>query len=233
MGKVTRLRPPGTPDAIRLAFGPEQARRSLLPVIRRFCPPAGRSVMIDEDPRRWTAGWKMEDAEALRPLALERARRIPDCARLHRLRMMFAAVLRGETEPELTRALICKMLSVMPAARAQSPGAYVEAALAILGEVDFEHVDSEHYAGYSPPIVAAAARTILREMTFTPSIAELVESCRAARAAFRGAERDAAMLLRLRAEADMVLVELDLLSEDGSILGDEPAKEDDDDIIPW
>lgn len=231
MGKITRLRPRTTPDAIRLAFGPDHARRTLLPIARRFCPPPGASVSLDDDPRRWTPGWRLEDAEELRGLALERARGIPDCGRLHRFRAMFSAVLRGATEPELTRALLCKMLSVMPAARAQSPEAYVEAALAELAEGDLETADGD-LLGFSPPIIAAAARSIIRKITFTPSIAELLDACQAARRDFRQAARDTSLLLRLRAEADLILVEIDLLLEDGTIRGEEKP-EDDDDVIPW
>ena len=81
----------------------------------------------------------------------------------------------------------------------------------VLSDVD----EVPPYRGFSPPVVAAAARQSLRTLKFCPSIAELHELCVAARAAYRQAAHDVETLADLRGDAELVLLELDEWGSDG------------------
>jgi len=190
---------------------PDRTRKALAPLIVKYCRAPDASRDIHEDPRLTAPGWNIDDAPALRRLALQRIADLPDCATLRPIAEHFDAIWRGGPAENFTRLILSRMLDAIPNARPASPEAYVEAVIDVLADVD----EVPPYRGFSPPVVAAAARQALRTLKFCPSIAELYDLCVEARAAYRRAARDVATLADLRCDAQMVLIELDEWASDG------------------
>ena len=200
------------PARLPIVFDPDRpdpTRKALLLVIERYRPSGSRN--ISEDPRlrsrEWGTDqfdWGPREAAALRPFAHRRIADIPDCPTLHRIEDHFDTIWVGATAETITRGILSRMLDSFPNARPQSPETYLDAAVDVLTE---EH-GNPPYTGFSPSVVASAAREALRTLKFCPAISELYDLCTEARASFRHVASNISHLVQLRSDAELVLIEL-------------------------
>lgn len=124
-----------------------------------------------------------------------------------------ATLHRALTEPAdeaIATAIITAMLAAMPTAARIEPD-YVEAVAFVLTdpETDEENFEAEffHLRGYSAIVIFAAAKIVLRNSTFQPSIAEFIAAARKARRAVFDALNLAGNLIELREQAEELVAD--------------------------
>jgi hypothetical protein len=108
-----------------------------------------------------------------------------DFARLSAACELIASETIGETNAPAARALFALMLAAIPAAKGFDSAVYLDALLnTVLSEPAEEpnqYGGQRHVGGFTPVVIASAVRAIWRSKTFTPSIAEVLETLRAQR----------------------------------------------------
>ena len=104
-----------------------------------------------------------------------------DFARLSAACELIASETIGETNAPAARALFALMLAAIPAAKGFDSAVYLDALLNTVLSEPAEEPNQRHVGGFTPVVIASAVRAIWRSKTFTPSIAEVLETLRAQR----------------------------------------------------
>jgi hypothetical protein len=155
-------------------------------------------------------GLNTEKAFKCRDAALRRCKKMPSMEKLQTARDAFREATYGKTDEAAARLIGVAMPAAVNYNAATS---YTDAMVDVLMFSD----DDDRYPGFTPPVLALAARDILRTERFPPSIALFLERAREERGNFYRLLAAANTLIELRDDAEWVLIMTDdiTLPDDG------------------
>jgi hypothetical protein len=148
----------------------------------------------------------IEHAQKHRAMALARYRYLPPGEDLDRWHIAFQEAAYGESREPEARLLVGLMLDANPTARSFSSETYTDA-IAEFVTADDARDPGMGFIGFTPAVVAAAVREILRTQKFVPTIAEFLEVTKRKRMEFWQAMARTQTAIVMRENAERILIE--------------------------